>query len=366
MSSTPPPGTQPQPQTALPGPEPALLESALFEVKKVIVGQDRAIERMMVCLLARGHCLLEGVPGLAKTLAVETLAAVTGGTFTRIQFTPDLLPADITGGRIYRASTEQFDVELGPVFSNFVLTDEINRAPAKVQSALLEVMAEKHVSIGGQTFDVPRPFLVLATQNPIEQEGVYQLPEAQRDRFLMKIVIGYPSPMEEIEIVHRMGVSPPSASEVLGLDDLVKLQEAADRVYVDRGVVDYAVSLVLATREPASYGLPELGELISYGASPRASLGLVAGARALALLRGRTYALPQDVFDVAPDILRHRLVLSYEALAQDLVVDQILARVLSTVPAPRIAPSQDPAAQPTASSATATMPNRPSATLAER
>jgi MoxR-like ATPase len=328
-----------------PGPEPALLESALFEIKKVIVGQDRAIERMMVCLLARGHCLLEGVPGLAKTLAVETLATVTGGTFTRLQFTPDLLPADITGTRIYRASTEAFDVELGPVFANFVLADEINRAPAKVQSALLEIMAEHQVSIGGHTYPAPDPFLVLATQNPIESEGVYPLPEAQRDRFLMKIVIGYPSPAEEVEIVHRMGVSPPEPSEVLGLEDLVKLQAAADRVYVDRSVVDYAVGLVLATRNPETYGLGELSDLIAYGSSPRASLGLVAGARALALLRGRTYALPQDVFDVAPDILRHRIVLSYEALAQELVSDQILARILSTVPAPRIAPSQDPAAQ---------------------
>jgi MoxR-like ATPase len=332
-------------QPTPPGPEPALLESALFEVKKVIVGQDRAIERMMVCLLARGHCLLECVPGLAKTLAVETLATVTGGTFTRLQFTPDLLPADITGTRIYRASTESFDVELGPIFANFVLADEINRAPAKVQSALLEVMAEHQVSIGGQTFPAPDPFLVLATQNPIESEGVYPLPEAQRDRFLMKIVVGYPSPTEEVEIVHRMGVDRPVATEVLGLEDLVKLQQAADRVYVDRAVVDYAVNLVLATRNPEGYGLGELAELISSGSSPRASLGLVAGARALALLRGRTYALPHDVFDVAPDILRHRVVLSYEALAQGLVSDQILARILSTVPAPRIAPSQDPAAQ---------------------
>jgi len=344
-----------------PGPEPALLESALFEIKKVIVGQDRAIERMMVCLLARGHCLLEGVPGLAKTLAVETLATVTGGTFTRLQFTPDLLPADITGTRIYRASSETFDVELGPIFANFVLADEINRAPAKVQSALLEVMAERQVSIGGQTFPAPDPFLVLATQNPIESEGVYPLPEAQRDRFLMKIVIDYPSPAEEVEIVHRMGVAPPQATEVLGLEDLVKLQAAADRVYVDRGVVDYAVGLVLATRNPENYGLHELGEFIAYGSSPRASLGLVAGARALALLRGRTYALPQDVFDVAPDILRHRVVLSYEALAQGLVSDQILARILSTVPAPRIAPSQDPAAQRIVTPVEAAPPPQPRA-----
>jgi MoxR-like ATPase len=321
--------------------EAALLEQAMFEIKKVIVGQDRVIERLVVCMLARGHCLLEGVPGLAKTLAMETLATVTGGTFARLQFTPDLLPADIVGTRIYRTSSEKFDVELGPVFANFVLADEINRAPAKVQSALLEVMAEKHVSIGGETFPAPEPFLVLATQNPIESEGVYPLPEAQRDRFLMKVLIGYPSGAEEVEIVQRMGVSPPRGSEMVGLDELVDLQAAADRVYVDRSVVDYAVSLVLATRDPAKYGLADLTSLVSYGASPRASLGLVAAGRGLAMLRGRTYALPQDVFDVAPDILRHRLVLSYEALAREISADHVLARVLSTVPAPRIAPSQD-------------------------
>ncbi len=331
-------------QGSLPGPktpEAALLEQAMFEVKKVIVGQDRLIERLVVSLLARGHVLLEGVPGLAKTLAVETLASVTGGTFTRLQFTPDLLPADIVGTRIYRASAEKFDVELGPVFANFVLADEINRAPAKVQSALLEVMAEKHVSIGGETFPAPDPFLVLATQNPIESEGVYPLPEAQRDRFLMKVLVGYPTGSEEIEIVQRMGVDPPRASEALGLDDLVMLQGAADRIYVDRSVVEYAVNVVLATRTPDLYGLADITPLVSYGASPRASLGLVAAGRAMALLRGRTYALPQDVFDVAPDVLRHRLVLSYEALAREITPDHVLARVLSTVPAPRIAPSQD-------------------------
>ncbi len=320
------------------------IESALFEIKKVIVGQERLVERLIVCLLARGHCLLEGVPGLAKTLAVETLASVVGGSFVRIQFTPDLLPADIVGTRIYRASDETFDVELGPVFANFVLTDEINRAPAKVQSALLEVMAEHQVSIGGQTFPAPEPFLVLATQNPIESEGVYALPEAQRDRFLMKVLVGYPTPAEEVEIVDRMGVNPPTADEVLSLDDLIKLQDATDRIYVDRSIVDYAVNLVFATRQPANAGMPDLTELISYGASPRASLGLVAGGRALALMRGRPYVLPQDVFDVAPDVLRHRLVLSYEALARDLTADHLLARILGTVPAPRVSPSQDPAA----------------------
>jgi MoxR-like ATPase len=326
------------------------LERALIEIKKVIVGQDRAIERLFVCLLSGGHVLLEGVPGLAKTLAVETLARVVGGQFARLQFTPDLLPADIVGTRIYRGSTESFDIELGPIFVNFVLADEINRAPAKVQSALLEVMAEHHVSIGGKTFPVPEPFLVMATQNPIESEGVYPLPEAQRDRFMMKVVIDYPTPTEELEIVHRMGVRPPVATEVLSLEDLVSAQRATESVYVDHGVVDYAVSLVLASRNPERYNLPELTDLLSFGASPRASLALVGGARSLALLRGRSYATPQDVFDIAPDVLRHRLVLSYEALAQGLSADQLLARLLSTVPAPRITPTQDgpsPSSPPT-------------------
>ena len=330
------------------------LEHVLFEVKKVIVGQDRVVERLLVGLLARGHCLLEGLPGLAKTLAAETLAVVVGGTFNRIQFTPDLLPADVVGTRVYRASQETFDVELGPVFANFVLADEINRAPAKVQSALLEVMAEHHVSIGGTTYEAPTPFLVLATQNPIESEGVYQLPEAQRDRFLMKIIVDYPTPTEEVEIVNRMGVSPPLPQQIMNPVRLAELQRATDEVYVDRAVVDYAVQLVLATRSPADYGLAVIEPYLTYGASPRASLGLVAGGRALALLRGRSYVLPQDVFDVAPDVLRHRLVPSYEALAESITVDQILAKVLSTVPAPRIAPAHD--GRPTLVAPPATMP----------
>ncbi|MGI8984130.1 MAG: AAA family ATPase [Acidimicrobiales bacterium] len=322
----------------------AQLEQALFEVKKVIVGQDKVIERLTACLLGRGHCLLEGVPGLAKTLAVETLAEVVGGTFVRLQFTPDLIPSDLTGTRIYRQSSETFDVQLGPVFANFVLADEINRAPAKVQSALLEVMSERQVSLGGQTFKVPNPFLVLATQNPIESEGVYPLPEAQRDRFLMKIMVDYPDRNEEVEIVQRMAVNPPHADKVLSLEDLVRLQAAADAVFAHRAVVDYAVRIVHATRTPAEHGLGELTAMIDYGASPRASLGLVAGARALALLRGRDYVLPQDIVDVAPDVLRHRLVLTYEALADGTSIDAIVTRVLSTVPAPRLAPSQDTAA----------------------
>ena len=324
--------------------EAAMLEAALFEMKKVIVGQDRAIERLFVGLIARGHVLLEGVPGLAKTLAVETLSAVIGGTFNRLQFTPDLLPADLVGTRIFRSSNETFDIEWGPVFANIVLADEINRAPAKVQSALLEVMAEHQVSIAGTTRKVPEPFLVLATQNPIESEGVYPLPEAQRDRFLMKVVVGYPTAAEEAQIVSRMGVRPPRAEQVLSLEDLVALQEAADAVHVAPAVADYAVRLILATREPAANGLPELAELIQWGASPRATLGLVAAGRALALMRGRTYVLPQDIFDVAPDVLRHRVVPSYEALAQGLAVEQLLARLLSTIHAPVVAPSQDPTA----------------------
>lgn len=324
--------------------EAALLERALFEMKKVIVGQDRAIERLFVGLLARGHVLLEGVPGLAKTLAVETLATVIGGTYNRLQFTPDLLPADLVGTRIFRASTESFDIEWGPVFANIVLADEINRAPAKVQSALLEVMAEHQVSIAGVTRKVPEPFLVLATQNPIESEGVYPLPEAQRDRFLMKVVVGYPTAAEEAQIVSRMSVRAPRAEQVLSLEQLVQLQQASDAVHVAPAVADYAVRLVLATREPALYGLPELEDLIMWGGSPRASLGLVAGGRALALMRGRSYVLPQDVFDVAPDVLRHRVVPSYEALAQGLSVEQLLARLLSTVHAPVVAPSQNPTA----------------------
>ena len=275
---------------------------------------------------------------------MHTLADTTGASFARIQFTPDLLPADIIGTRIYRASTEKFDVELGPVFANFVLADEINRAPAKVQSALLEVMAEHQVTIGGETHHVPEPFLVLATQNPIESEGVYSLPEAQRDRFLMKVVVDYPSPYEEVEIVRRMGVAPPAAGQVLDAASILALQARADQVIVDPGVVEYAVNLVTATRDPASMDLPDLVEMIDYGASPRATIGLIRAGRALALLRGRDYAVPQDVFDVAPDIFRHRLVLSYEALAAEMGVEQILNRILSTVPAPMVSPTtQDPA-----------------------
>jgi MoxR-like ATPase len=340
------PGTS-APSTSAPGPssrsgipsparEGELLERTVFEVKRVIVGQDRLVERMLVGLLSKGHLLLEGVPGVAKTLAVETVAKVVGGSFSRLQFTPDLVPADILGTRIYRQGREEFDVELGPVVANFVLADEINRAPAKVQSAMLEVMAERHLSIGGKTFPMPDPFLVLATQNPIENEGVYPLPEAQRDRFLFKLIIEYPNLEEEREIIYRMGVEPPVAEQVITPAELVRLQGVASRVFMHHALVDYVVRLVVATRSPAEHGLDDVAGWVSYGASPRASLGIVAAARSLALVRGRDYVLPQDVMDVAPDVLRHRLVLSYDAVADAVPMDHILSRVLQTVPLPQV------------------------------
>jgi MoxR-like ATPase len=328
-------------ESSTPAQDATLLERALFEVKRVIVGQDRMVERMFVALLARGHCLLEGVPGVAKTLAVETLAKVTGGTFARLQFTPDLVPADIIGTRIYRQSSEKFDVELGPVFVNFLLADEINRAPAKVQSALLEVMSEQQVSIGGETYEVPHPFLVMATQNPIEQEGVYPLPEAQRDRFLMKILVGYPTDAEEREIVYRMGVSPPEPSAIFTPAELIALQRKADQVFVHNALVDYTVRLVLATRTPGDLGLTDVAQLIQYGASPRASLGIVRATRALALLRGRDYVLPEDVRELAVEVISHRLVLSFDAVADGVAAETVVERVLEAVPPPRIAPQQD-------------------------
>jgi MoxR-like ATPase len=330
---------QPSSPTA-PDASSAALERALMEVKKVVVGQDRMVERMLVALLARGHCLLEGVPGVAKSLAVETLARTVGGSSVRLQFTPDLIPSDIVGTRIYRPSHERFEVELGPVFANLVLADEINRAPAKVQSALLEVMAERQVSIGGTTYPVPEPFLVLATQNPIESEGVYPLPEAQRDRFLMKVVVSHPTMSEEMEIVRRMSVRAPRAEQVLQLEDLVALQEVADGVFVHHAIAEYAVALVMATRDPASWRLPELAGLVAVGASPRGSLGLVRAARALALLRGRRYVVPDDVADLAVDVLAHRIVLSYEAVADGVTAESVTARVLAALPKPMVAPAQ--------------------------
>jgi MoxR-like ATPase len=327
--------------TNLPQDDPAtalVVERVFFELRKVIVGQSRLIERMLVGLLSQGHCLLESVPGLAKTLAAETLSKVVGGTFGRVQFTPDLLPSDIVGTRIFRSSSEKFDVELGPIFVNFLLADEINRAPAKVQSALLEVMAEHHVTIGGNTFDVPTPFFVIATQNPIESEGVYQLPEAQRDRFMMKITMTHPSADEEMTIVDRMSVSPPVPEQVIDLQGLADLQQRAAGVFIDRSVQQYAVDLVQATRTPAKAGMADLEPVIALGASPRATLALVRGAKALALLRGRTYATPQEIFDLAPEVLRHRLILSYDALARDISIEHVLSRVLSTVPTMWVSP----------------------------
>ncbi|MGW0198529.1 AAA family ATPase [Nonomuraea sp. NPDC003201] len=320
--------------------DPALLERALFEVKRVIVGQDRMVERLLVAVLAKGHCLLEGVPGIAKTLAAETMATVVGGTFARIQFTPDLVPADIVGTRIYRPSTETFDIELGPVMVNLLLADEINRAPAKVQSALLEIMAERQVSIGGVSHDVPRPFLVLATQNPIESEGVYHLPEAQRDRFLMKIDVDYPSESEELAIVYRMSVDPPVPHAVLDPAQVVALQRRAEEVFVHHAVAEYAVRLVYATRDPDRFGVEDVRRLLAFGASPRATLGLLAAGRALALMRGRDYVLPEDVRDLAYDVMAHRLVLSFDALADGVAPRQIVDRVLAAVPLPVIAPQQ--------------------------
>jgi len=323
------------------------LREMMSELQRVIVGQERVLERVLVALLAGGHCLLEGVPGLGKTLTVSTLARALGGTFTRIQFTPDLMPSDIVGTRIYRPSTESFDVELGPVFANFVLADEINRAPAKVQSALLEAMGEGQISIAGTTYPLPLPFLVLATQNPIESEGVYPLPEAQRDRFLMRIPVDYPTAQEEHEIVDRDRYQAPVPNALLSTEDVAGLQAAASEVYVDRAVQDYAIRLVHATRNPGEH-LVKIEGLLAYGASPRASIGLIGAGRALALIRGRDHVLPQDVYDIAYDVLNHRLVLSFDAVADGVSVDDVLLEILTTVVAPRLSSSQVMAQQTSA------------------
>jgi MoxR-like ATPase len=310
------------------------LGEVLHEVKRVIVGQDAMLERLLVALLAGGHVLLEGVPGLAKTLTVKTLAEVVGGSFRRVQFTPDLVPADLVGTRIWRPDTGRFDTELGPVFGNLLLADEINRAPAKVQSALLEVMQEHQVTIGGTTYPVPRPFLVLATQNPIESEGTYPLPEAQVDRFLMKLLVDYPTPGEEAAVVGRSLTGFAEVRQRIELGDLDHFAAATQGVLVDREVIGYAVSLADATRDPAGHGLGDLRGMIEYGASPRGPIGLIHSARALALLRGRGYVSPADVRDLAADVLRHRLVLSYDALSEGVTADAILDRVLDAVPQP--------------------------------
>ena len=310
------------------------LEDALYEIKRVIVGQDAMLERLIVALLAGGHVLLEGVPGLAKTLTVKTLAAVLGGSFSRVQFTPDLVPSDLVGTRLYRPDSGRFDVELGPVFGNFLLADEINRAPAKVQSALLEVMQEGQVTIGGETYPMPEPYLVMATQNPIESEGTYPLPEAQVDRFVMKVLVDYPTTGEEAAIVGRSIGAPPEVEERLALEDLLSYREEVARVFVDRTVIAYAVELADATRRPERYGIDDLVRLVDYGASPRGPIGLVHCAQALALLRGRRYAVAADVRDLASDVLRHRLVLSYDALSDGVSADDILERVFEAVDQP--------------------------------
>jgi MoxR-like ATPase len=312
------------------------LEQTLYEVKKTIVGQDELLERMFVALLARGHLLVEGVPGLAKTMAIKTLAQAIGGQFQRIQFTPDLVPADVIGTRIYNQRDGEFRVSLGPVFANLLLADEINRAPAKVQSALLEVMQERQVTIGRETYPAPDPFLVMATQNPIESEGTYPLPEAQVDRFMLKVLVGYPSPAEEFVVVERMTAPLEGTAPVIDTDRLREYQRATEAVYVDPGIIEYAVRLATATRNPALAGLPELARYLSFGASPRASINMILGAKALAFLRGRDYALPGDARDLARDVLRHRLVLSYEALADGVSADDLLGPVLDAVPLPDV------------------------------
>ncbi|MEY4712063.1 MAG: hypothetical protein RIS88_1513 [Pseudomonadota bacterium] len=323
--------------SSLPTPDPAtakLMEQILYEVKRVVVGQDRFLERVMVAVLAQGHLLVEGVPGLAKTLTVKTLASTVRGQFKRIQFTPDLVPADLVGTRIYNQRTGDFSTTLGPVFTNLLLADEINRAPAKVQSALLEVMQERQVTIAGETHRVPSPFLVMATQNPIETEGTYPLPEAQVDRFMMKVLVDYPSEEEEYVIVERVTGPAVNVSAVATTEQLAALQRECRGVYVDPSLVQYAVKLVSATRDPARHGLADLARFITYGASPRDTINLTEGARALALMRGRGYALPEDMTDLAADVLRHRLVLSYEALSEGLDPDALITQIMAKIPAP--------------------------------
>jgi len=310
------------------------MERLLFEIKKVIVGQDHLLERIVVALLARGHLLVEGVPGLAKTLAVKTVAQAISGEFKRIQFTPDLVPADLVGTRIYNQKNGEFQTSLGPVFTNLLLADEINRAPAKVQSALLEVMQERQVTIGRETHKVPDPFLVMATQNPIETEGTYALPEAQVDRFMMKVLITYPSEMDEFVVVERMTGPLATVQPVLTTEQLLGLQREADKVFVDPVLMEYVVRLVTATRSPKEYGVQDIAKYITYGASPRASINIVLTARALAFMRGRSYVLAQDISDMAVDVLRHRIVLSYEALSDDVTSDTLVAKVMERIPVP--------------------------------
>jgi len=312
----------------------SLMEQILYEVKKVVVGQDHFLERVLVALLAKGHLLVEGVPGLAKTLTVNTLAQAMQGSFKRIQFTPDLVPSDLVGTRIYNQKEGDFTTALGPVFCNLLLADEINRAPAKVQSALLEVMQERQVTIAGETHKVPNPFVVMATQNPIETEGTYPLPEAQVDRFMMKVLVGYPTEEEEFVIVSRVTGMAQAVARVANTEQLIALQARCRSLFVDPSLIQFAVRVVAATRDPQKHGLPDLGRMILYGASPRASINMIEAGRALAFLRGREYVLPEDVIDVTADVLRHRIVLSYEALSEAVTTDQIVQAILRAVPAP--------------------------------
>jgi len=311
-----------------------LMERILYEVKRVVVGQDRFLERVLVAMLAQGHLLVEGVPGLAKTLTVKTLARTVRGSFKRIQFTPDLVPADLVGTRIYNQKSGEFGTSLGPVFANLLLADEINRAPAKVQSALLEVMQEHQVTIAGETHRVPDPFVVMATQNPIETEGTYPLPEAQVDRFMMKVLVDYPTEEEEFVIAERVTGPSVDVNAVADTFQLAALQRECRAVFCDPSLMQYAVKLVGATRRPDKYGLGEIAKYLTYGASPRATIGMIEGAKALAMLRGRKYVLPEDMVDLVPDVLRHRIVLSYEALAENIAADALIQRVLKKIPAP--------------------------------
>jgi MoxR-like ATPase len=312
------------------------LEQALFEIRRVIAGQEEMLERVLVCLLAGGHVLIEGVPGLAKTLTIKTTAAVLGGSFHRVQFTPDLVPSDLVGTRVYRPDKTEFETELGPVFCNFLLADEINRAPAKVQSALLEVMQEHQVTIGHNSYPVPSPFLVLATQNPIESEGTYPLPEAQVDRFMLKVLVDYPSHDEELTVVARSLEAEPELQQVLSLEELSGLQREAADVFVDPALISWTVDVATATRKPLEHGLEDVADFIAYGASPRGPISLVSAGRALALIRGRDYVVPADVEALVRDAFRHRLVLSYRALAEEVAPDTILDAVLAAVPLPQI------------------------------
>ncbi|GIF35910.1 AAA family ATPase [Actinoplanes xinjiangensis] len=310
------------------------IEKVLYEVKKTIVGQDNLLERLIVALLARGHILVEGVPGLAKTLAVKSLAEAIGGDFHRVQFTPDLVPADIVGTRVYNQKSGEFQVQLGPVFTNLLLADEINRAPAKVQSALLETMQERQVTIGRETHKLPNPFLVMATQNPIENEGVYPLPEAQVDRFMMKVVVGYPSVTEEFVVVERALGRAAVIQKIIDPVVLTGLQEEVDKVYVDPSLIEYAVNLAHATRDPGRAGLTDMARYVTFGASPRSSISLVLAGRALAYIRGREYVVPEDLGDLALDVLRHRLVLSYEALSDEVTADLIISKIMANLSFP--------------------------------